>query len=66
MARIKDVLKKAETVRVSQRYAISCAQVAEIYQGSGGWYTAICNGFKIGYMRGMKAAKAEMRKGGIA
>lgn len=66
MARIKDVLKKAEAVKISQRYDISCAQVVEIYQGSGDWYRAISNGFKIGYMQGMKAARAEMRKGGMA
>jgi len=67
MGRIKNVIEKAEamTEKINPAYDISCMHVAEIYEGSGGdWYRSIANGFKIGYMQGMKAAKAEMKKGG--
>ena len=67
MARIKNVLEKAEnmTGKINTYYDISGLQIAEIYNGSRNWYQAISNGFKIGYLQGMKAAKAEVKKGGV-
>lgn len=66
MARIKNVLEKAESMtgKVNPFYNISGIQIAEIYSNSRDWFNAINNGFKIGYMQGMKAAKAEFKKGG--
>lgn len=68
MARIKNVLEKAESMigKINPRYDISVLQVAEIHQESGDWYRAITNAFRIGYMQGVKATKAEMKKGGVA
>lgn len=69
MGRIKNVIEKAEamTGKINPAYNINCMHVVEIYEGSGGdWFRSIVNGFKIGYMQGMKAAKAEMKKGGVA
>ena len=65
MARIKNISEKAEamTTKINPLYDISCTQVAEIYEKSSNWYHAISNAFKIGYMQGMKAAKAEIHRG---
>ena len=37
----------------------------DIIQASNNPCDLVCNGFRFGYMQGMKAAKAEMKKGGI-
>lgn len=66
MARIKNVLEKAKSMtgKINPFYGISSIQIEEIRSGSRDWFCAINNGFKIGYMQGMKAAKAEFKKGG--
>ena len=65
MAR-KSVIEKAESMagKINKRYLLSAGEVVELHNGSGDWFRAICNSFRYGYMQGMKAAKAEMKKGG--
>lgn len=65
MAR-KSVIKKAESMvgKINKRYLLSASEVAELYNDSDDWFYAICNSFRYGYLQGMKAAKAEMKKGG--
>lgn len=36
----------------------------EILNNSAGYFSSISNGFVLGYAQGMKAAKAELKKGG--
>ncbi len=66
MATIKNILEKAESMRgkINPRYDISYQQTSELYHGSRNSFEAVSNAFCIGYMQGMKAAKAEIRKGG--
>lgn len=65
MAR-KSIIEKAESMRgkINKHYLLNASEVAELYKGSDDWFHAICNSFRYGYMQGMKAAKAEMKKGG--
>ena len=68
MANIKNVIKKAKamTGKINSRYDMGYDNIVEIYEGSQGWFDMISVSFKFGYLQGMKAAKAEMRKGGVA
>ena len=60
---IEKILQSEESV-VNSRYGISYDAVKDISGRSTGMIDAISNGFKVGYVQGMKAAKAEMRKAG--
>lgn len=68
MANIKNVVEKAEATKrkINQRYSITIGNAIEIEEKSGDIFSIISNSFAFGYMQGMKAAKAEMRKGGAA
>lgn len=68
MGRIQNAMKVVETSigKINTAYEMSVDNIAEIYEASNDSFEMICNGFKFGYMQGMKAAKAEMRKGGVA
>lgn len=60
MAGIKNTvaLIRKSIGHIDSRYDLLARNVEDIYNMS-------CNGFRFGYMQGMKAAKAEMKKGGI-
>ena len=64
--RVKNVVSKASTIieTINPRYDISCENIREIHDIYGGSFEAICCSFRFGYMQGMKAAKAEEKKGG--
>lgn len=68
MTRIKNVLEKAESMsgKINPKYDITDQQADELYHDSRNSYEAVINAFRFGYLQGMKAAKAEMRKGGAA
>ena len=65
MARVKNVVEKAESMmgKIPNGYQMSISQVVEFYDAfSNDWFSLIINSFQFGYMQGMKAAKAEMKK----
>lgn len=66
MARIKNVIEKAESTKwqINPLYDITGVQLMEIYTNSQGIYNALSNAFSVGYLQGTKAAKAEIRRGG--
>lgn len=66
MAR-KSVVEKAESMvgKINKHYLLSAGEVAELYNDSDDWFHAICNSFRYGYMQGVKATKAELRKNSI-
>ncbi len=68
MASIKNVIEKVEftKVKINHRYGLTVGNAAEIREKSSGDFDMICNSFAFGYMQGMKAARAEMKKAGIA
>lgn len=50
--------------RIDARYDMHQSNAKEIRAASSGALDMIYNGFKFGYMQGMKAAKAAAQKGG--
>jgi len=60
---IGKILERDESI-VNPRYSLSYDAVKDISGRSTGIIDAISNGFKVGYIQGMKAAQAEMRKAG--
>lgn len=60
-----NLARKASGV-INVKYDIFANNVVDIYQESDSVYDAIINGFRFGYMQGVKAAKAEMKKGGAS
>ena len=67
MSRNKNIVEKAELVKgkINHHYSISIGEAIEIEEKSDGILEIISNSFAFGYMQGMKAAKAEMKKGGV-
>ena len=67
MSRIKNVVGKAQamTMKINPHYSMTVEDAIEIKEKSGGIFGIINNSFAFGYMQGMKAAKAEMKKGGV-
>lgn len=65
MAR-KSVIEKAESMigKINPHYTLKSDELEELHNGSKSWFHVIANSFRYGYMQGMKAAKAEMKKGG--
>ena len=65
MAR-KSVIEKAESMigKINPYYTLKSDELMELHNGSKDWFHAIVNSFRYGYMQGVKAAKAEMKKGG--
>ena len=49
--------------KINTRYDLTYKDAKELIRFSNGQYSLIYNCFSIGYIQGMKAAKAEMRKG---
>lgn len=65
MARVKNVVEKAESMmgKIPSGYQMSMSQIIELYNAfSNDQVSLIINSFQFGYMQGMKAAKAEMKK----
>lgn len=65
MARVKNVVEKAESMigKIPSGYQMSTSQIIELYNAfSNDQVSLIINSFRFGYMQGMKAAKAEMKK----
>lgn len=68
MGRIKNAIKliEASTEKINVAYEMSIGNMTEIYEASSTPFEMISNSFAFGYMQGMKAARAKMRKAGIA
>lgn len=66
MGCIKNAVSKANAIigTINPHYDMSCENMREIYDTYGGSFDVICCSFRFGYLQGMKAAKAEMKKGG--
>lgn len=67
MRNIKNVVQKAESMtgKINPHYDLSIGNEQEIREKSKGSTDMILYSFRFGYLQGMKAAKAEMRKGGV-
>lgn len=48
--------------KINPRYNLTCENIQEIHREYGGNFESICCAFKFGYLQGMKAAKAEMKR----
>ncbi|MDO5345294.1 MAG: hypothetical protein Q4E91_06075 [Lachnospiraceae bacterium] len=46
---------------INERYDMSIGNINDIYNASDNPFDMICNGFRFGYMQGMKAAKAQQK-----
>lgn len=55
------LVEQAHTV-IDVRYDIYFKNINDIYHASSNPFEMICNGFRFGYMPGMKAATAEAKK----
>lgn len=66
MPRIKNAVQKAESMtgKINPHYDMSISNMKEIYRESIGVWDMIHYSFQFGYLQGMKAARAEMKKGG--
>lgn len=64
MARVKKAMHVArESIsKINPLYDMDTEQIDEILESSEDAVAMICNGFRFGYMQGMKAAKAEAVK----
>lgn len=61
------VKKTMETIsntvgHINQHYDMSADNIKDIVEASLDDYDLVCNGFRLGYAQGMKAAMSEMRK----
>lgn len=63
---IKNAVQKANSIigQINPRYNMTVNNVNEIHEVYGGSFDTICCSFRFGYLQGMKAAKAEMKRGG--
>ena len=59
MARVKNTMKliKSANGRINPLYDMRAQNIDDIYRASSDSFDMICNGFRFGYMQGMKAAK---------
>ena len=64
MARVKNTMEliQRSVGHVNTRYDLHFDNVNDIINGSANQFDLIVNGFRFGYMQGMKAAQAERRK----
>ena len=60
-----NLARKAKFV-IDTKYDIYANNADDIYRESDSVFDMIINGFNFGYMQGMKAAKAEMKKCGAS
>lgn len=63
MARVRNTMKliKQSVGFINGKYDMCVENMDDIRRESNDSYDLICNGFRFGYMQGMKAAKAEMK-----
>ena len=61
---VKNVVKHANSLigTINPRYDMTVNNAREIYDMYGGNLETICCSFRFGYLQGMKAAKAEMKR----
>ncbi len=64
---MQNVMEKSKSVigKINPYYDMRMSNVKEIYENSANSFDMICTSFRFGYLQGMKAAKAEMRKAGV-
>ncbi len=62
---IKNAVQKANSMirQINPRYDMTVNNVKEIHEVYGGSFDTICCSFRLGYLQGMKAAKAELKRG---
>lgn len=65
MAKVKNTIKLMDSYlkQVNENYALYANNIEDIYKVSNTPCELIYNGFRFGYMQGMKATKAKLRKG---
>lgn len=63
---VKNAVSKANAIigMVNPKYDLTFENIMDIYKAYGGNFETISCSFRLGYLRGMKAAKANMKKGG--
>lgn len=64
MRHVTNVVSKSKSLtgKINPYYDLSFENMCEIHEMYGGNFDVICCSFKFGYLQGMKAAKAEMKK----
>ena len=67
MARVKNTMKLINQAKIciNKNYSLYVSNIDDIYKASNDSFMLITNSFRFGYMQGMKAAKAELKKDGI-
>lgn len=65
MAKVKNTMKliNSSIRKISSNYDIAAQNIQDIADASNNKWDLITYGFRFGYIQGMKAAKAEMKKG---
>lgn len=65
MARVKNTMQLIDEYmnHANAKYDICSDNIQDIHDTSNNIYDLILNGFRFGYMQGMKAAKAERQEG---
>lgn len=65
---VKNTMKLVQSAEghIDVRYGMYTQNITDIKEGSENIFDMIVNGFRFGYMQGMKAARAEMKKGGAS
>lgn len=63
MSRVKNTMQLIESSigHINVRYDLCIENIMDIKKASRNDYDLICNGFRFGYIQGMKAANAEMK-----
>lgn len=64
MAEVKKVMQLVEKSigHINENYDMSVENIEDIRKASMNTIELVINGFRFGYMQGMKAARAEMKK----
>lgn len=67
MARVKNTMRliNSSIGKINNNYDMTVQNVRDIEDATNETYDLITYGFCFGYIQGMKAAKAEMKKGGV-
>ncbi len=65
MAKVKNTMKlvASSLKQINPNYDLHSENIKDIFESSNNVYDLICNGFIFGYMQGMKAVKAELKRG---
>lgn len=64
---MQNIIEKSKLMigKINPRYDMQIKEIDEICKNSENPIDMIYDGFRFGYLQGMKAAKAEMKKGGV-